>query len=114
MRLIKTCQRETLIYWAPTDPSPFGEPQWCAPVEMTCRWDDKLQEIQSTSGTRVVSRVEIISQEKLKVGGFVYRGSMSDLLYPDSPSCNEDTYEVLKVAETPTIRYNARLYEAWA
>ena len=119
MSLISRCQRETLVYWPPAspdngDPDKYGQLKWDAPVEMTCRWDDKIQEIQTGEMTRVVSRVEIISQSKLQVNGYVYRGTLNDLVYPDDPTCNSDAYPILKVAETPDLRYRQRLYEAWA
>lgn len=119
MSLITRCQRETLVYWPPPSPdngqeNKFGELKWDAPKEMTCRWDDKTQEIQTGEMTRVVSRVEIISETKLQVNGYVYRGTLSSLTYPDSPTCNPNCYPILKVSETPDLRYRQRLYEAWA
>lgn len=113
-KLIQKCQKETLVYWPPCEANAYGENQWQAPVEMTCRWDDKMQEIQTPRGTRVVSRIELITQSLLHVDGYVYRGSLADLTRPDDPTCNPGAYQILKAAETPTLNYRRRLYEAWA
>lgn len=114
MSLITRCQRETLVYWAPNSTNMAGELEWHAPVEMTCRWDDKVQEIRTDDGTYVLAKSEVISEIKLEVGGIVFRGTLNDVVYPDTPRDNPNVFRILKVMETPNLRYTERLYEAWA
>lgn len=113
MRLITKCQKEVLTYWAPMEETnEYGEPQFEAPVQMSCRWDDKTQEIIQQDGTVVHGKVQLITQEKLKVGGIVIRKSLEEITYMADPRTNPEAYKVMVVMETPTINYRARMYEA--
>lgn len=116
MRLITKVQKEYLTYWAPLDPenptNEYGETVFAVPVEMTCRWDDKVQEIIQADGTVVHGKVQLITQEKLQVGGIVVRGRLETVTYMVDPRLNPEAYKVMVVMETPTISYRARLYEA--
>lgn len=113
MRLITKCQREYLTYWEPLpDTNEYGEPVFAPPVEMTCRFDDKIQEIIQQDGTVVHGKVQLITEKKLQVGGIVVRKRLEEITYMADPRTNPEAYKVMVVMETPTINYRARLYEA--
>lgn len=114
VRLITKCQKETFVYWALKCSDDNGHPTYEAPVEYTCRWDDKTQEIQLADRTYVVSRAELITEVRIREGGMIKRGALNAVSYQDDPRRNDDVYEVLKTGEVPTINYRRRLYEAWA
>ena len=102
------------MYWPRIGTQKTGEPIWGAPSEMTCRWEDKLQEIITSTNTRVMSSVEIISEFRLEVGGLIKRGNLAAVAYWDDPKRNTGIYEILKSSETPNMRYSESLYEACA
>lgn len=116
MRLISKCQREVLTYWAPLDPenpsNEYGETVFAPAIEMRCRWDDKIQEIIQADGTTVHGKVQLITEQKLAVGGIVIRKPLDEVTYMADPRTNPEAYKVMVVMETPTINYRARLYEA--
>jgi len=112
--LIKRCQRQTLVYWERTGTAKTGEPIWGPPTEMTCRWEDRLQEIITSTNTRVMSSVEVITETRLQVGGLIKLGTMATVAYWDTPKQNDGIYEVLKSSETPNLRNTESLYEACA
>lgn len=114
MSLIRRCQVNTLVYWPRIDTLPTGEPVWGAPQEMTCRWDDRVREIIGPHGTKVLSRVEIISQSRLEVGGLVRKGTLADTAYWDDPKQAAGVYEILESSETPNLRGTESLFEVWA
>lgn len=114
MSLIQRAQKETLVWWKLKSANRNGEPNYWPPVELSCRWDDKTTEILASDNTTVLSRVEIISQVRLNPGDYVCRGTINTITYWAEPKKNLDSYEVLRGSETPTLRYNDRLYEAWA
>jgi len=114
MSLVTRAQRQTLVYWAPGKANSDGEPTYLAPVELSCRWDNRVQEIQTDVGTTVVSRVELITQDLLTVGGCVLYGTLNSVPYLANPKRNSGAYEVLKVSSTPPITRGDTLYEAWA
>ena len=112
--LITRCQKETLTYWRLRSWNENGEPVFYPPAEMTCRWDDKTQNIMAPDNTARVSRVELITQSRLQPGDYVMRGVIGDIPYWGTPHKNPEAYEVLKSSDTPTLRYNDHFYEAWA
>lgn len=115
--IIKKVQRETLTYWAPDPINPtneFGEPNWLAPREYTCRWDDKVQQIQLADRSYVLSRCELITEVQLAVGGFVMLGTLNQITDWTVPKNNPGAYELIKVSRTPDIKNRRQLFEAWA
>lgn len=114
MRLIRKCQRETLVYWPLEGQSESGAPIFGAPQEMTCRWDDAIVQIVDADGTVKYSRAKIISQEYLAVGGMVRRGKIEDTPHwAGDLRDNEDVFEIMKVSRTPTLKYREYLNQAW-
>jgi len=114
MSLIRKCQRETLVHWPLIGSKQTGEPIWGAPQQITCRWDDCTREIIQANNTRVLSKVELITEILLSPGDLVRRGTLANTAYWEDPKRNQDAYEVLKVCDTPTLNYRERLYEAYA
>lgn len=114
MSLVKRAQRQSLVYWAPKIASSHGATRYYEPVILACRWDGKVQQIITETGESKISKVELITEKLLEVGGVVFLGSQADLKYPHTPMKNIGAYEVLKVAFTPPLRTGDTLYEAWA
>lgn len=114
MSIITRCQRQRLVYWERIGTEVTGEGVYGSPVEVACRWDDRVREIIGPHGTKVLSRVEIISQFRLEVGGLVRKGTLADTAYWDDPKQNTGVYEILESSETPNLRGTESLFEAWA
>jgi hypothetical protein len=118
MSIITRAQREYLTYWPvidePGNANRYGELAYGVPVEIKCRWDDRVQEILKDDQTMVLSRVELITAVRLKPGDIVMRIRLSEVPYQANPKDNVGAYEVLKVSETPDLRYKKTLYEAFA
>jgi len=110
--LIRRCQRQTLVYWPRVGTQKTGEPIWGSPVEYTCRWDEMLKEVISNTNTRVMSRVQTITQVRLQVGGLMRLGTLADTAYWGNPKQNPDVYEVIDSSMTPNLRNTETLYEA--
>ncbi|MFN7318862.1 MAG: hypothetical protein ACK5S6_05070 [bacterium] len=113
MSLITRCQRQTVVYWPLIGNNQYGEPVWGPPQQLTCRWDDKSQQIVDPKNTLVVSRAELIIQTEVAVGGIIIKGTLDTVAYWSDPKANLGAYEVLKVSSTPNIRNTETLYEAW-
>lgn len=113
MSLITRCQRQRLVYFAPKQSNSYGEKQWHAPVEYTCRWDAKNTEIIGADATMVLSRNALITQVLLEVGGIVVLGELVNISYWAEATQNLGAYEILAVSSTPNIRNTETLYEAF-
>ena len=112
MSLISRCQKQVLVYWPRVGTQKTGESIFGPPVEYTCRWEEMLKEVQTGTATRVVSRVQAITQVRLQVGGLMRLGTLIDTSFWDYPKSNPDVYEVIDSSATPNLRNTETLYEA--
>lgn len=113
MSLITRCQRQNVVYWPQIGSNQYGEPIWGPPQQMTCRWDDKVQQVLDPKNTMVMSRAELITESQLAVGGVITKGTIDTVAYWSDPKANSGVYEVIKVSATPNMRNTETLYEAW-
>ena len=116
MSLITRVQKEVLTYWPPIESgaNQFGELTYGPPEEVKCRWDDRIQEIILDDQTRVISRVEVISEKRLEVGGIIVRSPLDSVTGLANPKDNKNAFEILRSSETRRLNYREALYEAWA
>lgn len=114
MGLISRCQKSELTYWKLTDTLPNGQPVYGPPAEITCRWDDRISEVQGQRGTVVLSKHQIITQIELYPGDIVLHKPLAEVAYHDDPRQNLLAAEVLATAKTPNLRHTETIYEAWA
>jgi hypothetical protein len=115
MKIIQACQRDTLIYWAYIGADRYGQPQYAAPIQLRCRWDDAVKQVFTDEGSPVFSKIELITQIRLKPKDLVKKGRVNGSLNLDDPKANPDTHEVIMSSETPMIRNRSvYLYEAYA
>lgn len=112
MSIIDRCQKQTLVYWPRIGTEKTGEAIYGPPVEYTCRWDEMLKIIQTGVDTRVMSKVQTITQVRLAVGGLMRLGTLADTAFWDKPKSNSDVYEILDSSATPNLRNTQTLYEA--
>lgn len=114
MGLISRCQKSELTYWPLTGTQSNGQPIYGAPKQITCRWDDRISEVQGQRQTVVLSKHQIITEIKLTPGDMVLHLPLVQVPYRDVPKDNPGAVEVIAVAETPNLRHTETLYEAWA
>jgi hypothetical protein len=114
MSLIQRCQKQMLVYWPRIGTEVTGEAIYGAPSEYTCRWDSCIREIQSPTATRIISKIQIISEIQLEIGGLVRLGTLADTAFWDHPKRNSDVHEILEIGVMPNLRNTETLYEAYA
>lgn len=114
MGLIRRCQKSELTVWPFISTESNGQPVYGAPLEITCRWDDRTSEVQGQRQTVVLSKHQIITEIKLVPGDMVLHKPIAEVTYLDNPKDNTGAVEVIAIAETPNLRHTETLYEAWA
>lgn len=103
-----------MLYWQKTGSDGFGKPIYLdptAPITLSCRWEDKQQELLLPDGRKVRSCGYLLMADNGVVGSLVFRGSnlgaspMADWQalpnYPAIPTVTQGTREVLLVKTTP-------------
>lgn len=82
---------QTCVYWGDPQEDGFGGKVYAEPVEIPCRWEDRLQILGAITGSQVLGFQEIdrsvvfVSQD-LDEQGLLYLGTLDDL---DSDQIND-------------------------
>ena len=73
-------RQQDAVFWAvKTDTDKFGQPQYEAPVEIKCRWEDKAAKFENTEGEELVSQAIVYVDRDTKPGGYLWLGLLADL-----------------------------------
>lgn len=119
MKIITKCQVSTAVYWAPLrvnnvlQTDDYGLPLFKSPVELTCRKDDEEKQVINATGTVVLSTSQYIVDQAVEVGGFIVEGELTKITKPTKPREVLGAKEILAIANTPTLRGNKILHEAF-
>ena len=91
---------QTLTYWPPGQDDRYGKPLAGAPIQIDCRWEDRIDEVQSKTGQEVTSRSRIFIEGDVDLDGYVYLGVTA---VPD-PSKLDGAYEIQAKGHQPDLR----------
>lgn len=106
MPLAKRMLRGDAVYWAPGPADGFGRPTYASAVPMKCRWTDEGMEFTAANGTKQISKAEVFCEFTVALGGFLWKGVISDLVSTDTPLDNPGAYKIEKYEEIESLRYN--------
>jgi hypothetical protein len=112
--ILRRVRIHDLVRWPLIGTKTTGEPIWGPPEDVKCRWDESVREIIRPDNTRISSRIEIISEIKLKVGDIVRRGTIADTSDWIDPRNNQDAFEVVVSEQYDTLRGTETLFLAYA
>ena len=76
MQIIKTVQKDNLVYWPYAGADMYGQPVYGAPVVIKCRWDECLKQVFDADGSPVFSKIELITQIRLAPKGLIKKGKV--------------------------------------
>lgn len=69
---------QTLTYWPPGDTDAYGKPISGSPVQKSCRWEDRLEQVQNKSGEQITSRTRIFLNDDVDIDGYVFLGTTNE------------------------------------
>jgi hypothetical protein len=75
----KVCVQKAL-YWAASKDDGFGGHIWDVPVEISCRWEEKIKIVSDTFGKEIITIAEVLVPQDLDVQGILWLGGLEDLL----------------------------------
>jgi len=105
--LIKFLQKDvcvqTAVYWGNPQPDGYGGISYDPPVEIKCRWDEKVQLVRDDRGKEVVSKAEVLVLQDVDPDGMLYLGSLTDLSSGvlDSPEQVDGAWKILSMSKAP-------------
>lgn len=76
------------VYWAPNGTDGFGKPKYAAPVQVSCRWEDKVVQTLNPQGQMVLAGAQVLLMEEVQVAGLMLFGSITQLGNPTFNSTN--------------------------
>jgi len=84
LRFIQKVAVQTAVYWGnPVDDhfggATFDDPTELAPPTNGVRWEDRQKVIISKDGKELVVDVEVLVNQDLDIGGWLYLGTFDDL-----------------------------------
>lgn len=112
MSLIKRMRKQKAVYWKRgTSPNKYGAFSYDAPVEIACRWDDRIEnkmgaddDIESSRATVYVDR-DMLPGDMLKLGAI-------ESATPEDPTTATDAFEVIAMTRVKNFRNTETLYIA--
>lgn len=114
-----------MVYLEKTGDSQGSRPTYVPtsdPPVLTCRWEDKAQEIILPFGRVVKSSAYILSAVPVTLGSLLFLNpkGVKDLTtwkalptYPNVPTAQQGAFEVLLCKATPDLQGDERLYEIY-
>lgn len=100
--------RQDLTYWAPTGFDEYGDPGFDDPDFLVGRWEDRVEQFVSAKGDQQQSRAVVYLNVDVEVGGYLYRGTSSEL---DPEDINSG--QILKVDEVPDWKGRETLFKIY-
>lgn len=112
MKILSRMRRQKAVYWAPTGTVADGEATFAKPIELRVRWEGMLFMTRDDPRTKEESSREVVYVDRiLKRGGFLWKGSLSELpaekkTAPYTPTVGTDdtAREITRVGEYPRLR----------
>jgi hypothetical protein len=78
--ITKSCI-QTCVYWANPREDGFGTKVYDAPVEISCRWEDKVQLVKNEiANTEFLSRAIVYVLQDVDQEGVLFLGRLTDLI----------------------------------
>ena len=97
---------QTAVYWAPTGTDEYGQKTFSDPVEISCRWEGKLQMIADPQGKEIRSNAQVFVKQDMLNEGFLFLGELDDLDSSEEEDVLEvtDAYEIKLFTKLPQLR----------
>ena len=105
LSFIKKVCVQTAVYWGNPSSDGFGKFNYAEPIEIFVRWDEKSKLITLKNGENYISKAEVLVQQDLTLGGYLYLGFLSDLeSNPINPITVLGSYKIIGFDKTPLIK----------
>ena len=120
MSIISRMRKQTAVYWALASLDSggvafddYGQPMLTDPVEIECRWEDKVEEFIGPDGTKMISRAVVYVDRDVDIGGVLMLGEEDDILDEDNPKENNGAWEIKQFSKIPNFRATEFLRTAY-
>lgn len=102
---------QTAVYWERLGPDGYGGWEYEDPVEVNVFWKDTAQIFVDANGEQVASRSKVLVGQAMKLGDYLYLGSLDDLTSAADPVNTRGAYPIRQLESIPDFSLE---YTRWA
>ncbi len=103
MSLIKRMRRQHAVWWAVGIPDEFGVKSFAEPIEIKCRWENRVGEFVDARGFTMASMATVYVDRVMKVGDKLKEGVLdSDTL--ENPLEDKKAFEIQGFETIPNLK----------
>jgi hypothetical protein len=113
-------RKQTAVYWPPgseetggRDYDDYGKPMYASPVEISCRWEDVVQEFVDTENEITFSQAIVYVDSDVRLRGVLFLGTLTDVNDLNNPKDNEGAWEIRRFDKLPNLRNTETLRTAY-
>ena len=104
-------RQQTAVYWERQSADSYGRYSYAEPIELPCRWEQKVEEFRDSKGEKLVSKATVYLDRVVKQGDIMRQGTL-DLDAPADPRSLTDVFEVRIFEQVPDIKAEETLHIA--
>ena len=108
--LIARMCTQTAVYWGSPVHDGYGGKTYADPVEISCRWEDRVEKISTIStsklGEEIISKAQVFTTQDVEEMGWLFLGDLDDLDSDEEadPMTVDGAYEIKRFDKTPAMR----------
>ena len=106
--LTRTCL-QTAVYWGTPTPDGYGTKTFADPVEIACRWTERIELINRVGdrlGEQVVSKAQVFVLQDVDEQGYLFLGDLDDLDSDEEadPTTVDEAFVIQRFDKIPTLK----------
>ncbi len=113
---VKRRLTQDMVYWRMAGNDGEGGFLYDDPVELKCRWEEKIEQVVTTMGEETVSRAKVFVDRKLTEGSYIYLGTLDDSTIGNDlkPESTEGSMRILSTSAIPSVDGRTVVYMVYA
>ncbi len=113
MSLITDMRLQAAVWWSRSQvPDESGTFSFAAPVQIECRWEDKLMEVLDAQGQKTLSSSTVYVDREMGVGDKLKFGSI-DSETMDDPVEDREAFSIIRFEKLPDFSAEETLLTAY-
>jgi len=105
MALVRKMLRQKAVWWRKASINRFGQTIFAMPVEINCRWEDRIGVFYNAKGEKADSKATVYVGQELSVGDVLMEGELESGT-PDDPKLEPDALPIKAFDRLPSLRNN--------
>lgn len=101
--------KQTATYWAPGSNDGFGGVSFSAPIQVSCRWQDKAELFRDAQSRELTSSTIVYPASPLERQGYLYLGISTEA----NPHNVDGTKEIRQIGSSPSLGNTETLNKVW-